>query len=399
MRRFIVVQTGARHNYVVPALLERSELLEAFYTDLCADSGYGAFLDRFCPQSFKRGALSRLLNRRVPPELVGKLHTFDWEFLRYLVRQKWAGSNPVKRYQALDTFHQEFSQSMIRKGLGQATHVFCMQAEGFDFIEFAKKQGLVVVTDVYISPIVNKILQIERERYPGLESETPSENLQRDEAVFRRICEVTDVFIAPSQFVLDGLREFGVSRERCNLIPYAVDNSWFNLNNSPIKNRILFVGAAGLRKGIHILGMAAQKLNRENYEFRIAGSVSDVIRNHEITKKLRFLEQIPRAEIQHEFAQADIFVLPSLAEGSAGVIYEALAVGLPVIATKAAGSVVRDGIEGFIVPEGDSEALAERIEELLENRELRDRMASAARVRAMDFTWDKYAEKLLTVLA
>jgi len=50
-------------------------------------------------------------------------------------------------------------------------------------------------------------------------------------------------------------------------------------------------------------------------------------------------------------------VLPSLAEGSAGVIYEALASGFAVITTESAGSVVRDGIEGFIVPEGDPQAL------------------------------------------
>ena len=48
-----------------------------------------------------------------------------------------------------------------------------------------------------------------------------------------------------------------------------------------------------------------------------------------------------------------MFVLPSLAEGSAEVTYEAIAAGVPVVTTRAAGSVVRDGIEGRIVPERD----------------------------------------------
>ena len=63
-------------------------------------------------------------------------------------------------------------------------------------------------------------------------------------------------------------------------------------------------------------------------------------------------------------ASADVFVFPSLFEGSAVVTYEALACGLPSIVTPSAGSVVRDGIEGFLVPESNVLALAERMEQL-----------------------------------
>ena len=62
------------------------------------------------------------------------------------------------------------------------------------------------------------------------------------------------------------------------------------------------------------------------------------------------------------YQQADIFVLPSIEEGSALVTYEAMACGLPVVTTPNAGSVVRDGVEGFIVSIRDPDALAERIE-------------------------------------
>ena len=81
----------------------------------------------------------------------------------------------------------------------------------------------------------------------------------------------------------------------------------------------------------------------------------------------------------NEFRQADVFVLPTLAEGSAEVINEALGAGIPVVTTPAAGSVVRDGIEGRIVPERDPAALAAAIDELLSDRPLRARMALAAR--------------------
>ncbi len=116
-------------------------------------------------------------------------------------------------------------------------------------------------------------------------------------------------------------------------------------------------------------------------------------------RNLTFLGRVPRDRVRSEFQQADIFVLPSLAEGSAEATYEALAAGLPVITTKAAGSVVRNGIEGRIVLERDPDALAQAIEEITEDRALRNRMALAARARARDFTWHRYGEQLLAALA
>lgn len=398
MKRFIAVQTGARRNYAVPSILDKAGILEAFYTDFCTNAGLGAMLDRLCPQALRRGALNRILNRRVPSDFKGKIHTFDWATLRYLARQKLAGDNLLKQHQALTNFNKDFGQEMTYEGLGQATHVFSMFGEGTEFLELAREQGIKNFIEVYISPLTHHIVQAERKLFSDIEPLIPSQIIRADYAWFAEVCKLTDIFVVPSRFVERGLEEFGVDKGRCYTVPYAVGDSWFRLNNHPTKGRILFVGTAELRKGIHILGMAAQKLNYRNYEFRVAGGVSDVVRHHKLTQRLNFLGRVPRSDIQKEYVQADIFVLPSLAEGSAEVTYEALAAGLPVITTEAAGSVVRDGIEGFIVPERDAGAVAARIEELVENRELRDRMAVAARERAKDYTWDKYTERLLKVL-
>jgi len=88
-------------------------------------------------------------------------------------------------------------------------------------------------------------------------------------------------------------------------------------------------------------------------------------------------------------------VLPALAEGSAYVCYEALACGLPVITTPNAGSVVRDGIEGYIVPIRDADALAERIMRLAHNRPLLAEMSNRAVARAEEYVWERWSERLL----
>ncbi|KST63319.1 glycosyltransferase family 4 protein [Mastigocoleus testarum] len=398
MNRFITIQVGARRNYAVPAILEKAGILEAFYTDLCADAGLGKWLDCYCPDFLKNSDLQRLLNRRVPANLKNKVRTCDGASIKYLLRQKFTKASPVKKHQILSQFVKDFGQAAIQKGLGNSTHVFSMFGEGLDFLEFAKGQGLKTITDIYISPLTHQILQKERESFPDLELKLPDEIIERDYKWFRKLCQFTDAYVVPSEFVQEGLKAFGVDSVRCHIVPSTVRESWLDVNNQPNRGSILFVGTADLRKGIHILGMAAQKLAHHNYEFRVAGGVSDVIRNHPLTQSLKFLGRIPRADIQKEYANADIFVLPSLAEGSAGVTYEALAVGLPIITTKAAGSVVRDGIEGMIISERDPDALADSIEALVENRELRDRVANAAKERAKDYVWDKYAQRILAVL-
>jgi glycosyltransferase involved in cell wall biosynthesis len=98
------------------------------------------------------------------------------------------------------------------------------------------------------------------------------------------------------------------------------------------------------------------------------------------------------------YAWADVFLLPTICEGSATACYEALAVGLPVVTTPNAGSVVRDGVDGFVVPIRESEAIVERLERLAEDRDLVDRMSTDALVRASEFTLAKYGERLITAL-
>src|SRR5262249_27834906 len=89
---------------------------------------------------------------------------------------------------------------------------------------------------------------------------------------------------------------------------------------------------------------------------------------------------------------------PSLHEGSALVTYEALASGLPVITTENAGSVVRDGVDGFVVPIRDVTALQEKILMLYQNRELRREMGARARERAEQFTWAAHRARLSALM-
>jgi glycosyltransferase involved in cell wall biosynthesis len=100
-------------------------------------------------------------------------------------------------------------------------------------------------------------------------------------------------------------------------------------------------------------------------------------------------------DLKSELPRNDLFVFPSTWEGSAKAVYEALACGLPVITTHNAGSVVEDGVQGFIVAVDDVSALAARIRYFYENREELSRFSSEARKLGQKYSWSHYAESVI----
>ncbi|MCA3268574.1 MAG: glycosyltransferase family 4 protein, partial [Azospirillum sp.] len=108
----------------------------------------------------------------------------------------------------------------------------------------------------------------------------------------------------------------------------------------------------------------------------------------------RHVRHVPFHEVHALFQTADVFAYPSLHEGSAFASYEALASGLPVVCTPNTGSVVRDGVEGYLVAPRDVDALVDRLRALHRDPDLRARMATAARARAEEFTWAHYGARL-----
>ena len=381
--KVIVVQNGARHHYAIPTMLEKSGMLERFYTDAVGNVGLGRWLVRGQNLPGVGPALRRLSNRRVSDAVAAKTRSFPFST-------------------ALDSrLGGDFTGcEMIREGFADASLIYSSLGWGRSFLKVARAKHLPVVVELYVRPSLWKTYQAEFRAFPGWEAELPCRDMEGAIGTERDPCMVADYVIVPAEGVAEDVAEqHHFPREKIRVIPYGVGDSFFQIRNEPQPGRVLFVGGASLGKGIHYLGMAAERLSSlGRYKFRVAGQSHSRITQQPLCRHLEFLGRVPRAEIGGEFAAADVFVLPTLSEGSAGAIYEALACGIPVITTKAAGSVVRDGIEGRIVPERDPVALAEAIREVVEDREKRDRMAHAARERARDYTWEKYGERLVTAL-
>jgi alpha-maltose-1-phosphate synthase len=266
----------------------------------------------------------------------------------------------------------------------------------------AKKVGARCILDQVIGHIAVGVPMLHEEQrlHPEWADSVPS-HAAGAEIIDRCIAEAheADSILAASEYVRDTLVTIGVRREKIFLLPYGVDVQRFRPpaeKRSASTFRALFVGQISQRKGIKYLLEAWKRLALPDAELVILGSVvgqGEGLRRYE--GLFRHLPSVPYSELHTYYQDADIFIFPSVHEGSALAVNEAMASGLPVITTHNSGTPVRDGQEGFIVPIRDIDALAQRIQQLYSDRLLVQRMGENARRRIEQFTWQAYRRNLV----
>ncbi len=217
-----------------------------------------------------------------------------------------------------------------------------------------------------------------------------------------RDIELADRILVPSNHIAETLARHGTPRDRITVIPYAADTRRFHprAEKRPGEScTFLFAGGITQRKGIKYLLEAWRLIRRPGWKLQLVGALpSNPGPLVGYRDEVEHLGRVAHAEMPATMAAADVFVFPSLFEGSAVVTYEALACGLPSVVTLESGSVVRDGTDGLIVPSADIESLASAMERLGSDPELRAGMARSARQRAESFGWPRYQAALLGVL-
>ena len=396
--RVLVAHAGARHSYAVPTAFADAGMLEAFYTDICGTKGLGraiALAAHLPLPAGIRATADRLGKRRPPANVLARTHCDSLGALAYELKAR-REKTPLAQRQRLIDYTWESGLRMARRGLGQATHLYNMYGFGGSLLKLANDHGVPVLTDMIIAMSYRRIVLEEHRRFPEWGPPPPDQSYSQIRGFNNdeNLLETTDIYVCPSSFVADDLVDnWGIDRSRIRLLPYALGGSWFDIVPRPVPGRVLFAGSAEIRKGIHTLAFAAQLL-KGRHDLRVAGGVHPMVLERPEARALNFLGRVPRDRMQEEFATADVFVLPTLAEGSATVVYEAMAAGLPVITTRSAGSVIQHGVDGLIVPERDPQALAEAIDLLVEDRALRDRLGQAARHNVRRFNAAAYAEDL-----
>ena len=389
MSRITVIQPGARLHYAVPEILARAGLLKRLYTDLHADHPVLRAVGR-APLGWQPKPLRRLLGRRLPPSLSPAL-VEDLPLRTLVEHARGEPGDGIRRLLA----------RLEAAPLGGGDVIYTVVVnEDLETMRRLKARGARIVHECMIGPDVGLWLQDERRRHPGIEPDEDPATVASGRARDREKYGLADLVLVPSDFARRAVLALDCPPEKVHVVPYGLEPV-LRAAAAPRARQALFVGSVGLRKGSHHLAAAARKLARPrpDISFRVVGPISARLRQHPELRGPTYVGQVPRAAIGAEYAAADVFVLPTLCDSFALVHLEAMAAGVPVITTPNCGSVVRDGVDGFIVPVRDPDAIAARVEQVVSDRALRAEMSASAQARAAEFSLEHYGPRLLAALA
>jgi len=204
-----------------------------------------------------------------------------------------------------------------------------------------------------------------------------------------------------SKFAVRTFVEKGIPEKKIIRVPYGVDISSFK--QTPKNDdvfRVAFAGGLTLRKGVHYLLRAFHELKLPKSELLLVGTIHDEIRPFlaKYKKNVRAIGSVPQTELAGLYSDSSVFVLDSVEDGFGMVIIQAMACGLPVIASENTGGpdIIEDGKEGFILPIRDIGKLKEKLLYLYKHPEERAKMGTAALAKAAaGFTWQDYGERML----
>ena len=208
-----------------------------------------------------------------------------------------------------------------------------------------------------------------------------------------------------------------LGKERCDIfvIPNGIDYEFFSsylgkqgsVTSEPGNNKkvVLYVGRLDPVKGVRYLVQAMGILRDRglrNAKLLIVGDGSEKKYLEELVKKLGledyvvFAGKVSHEKIPEYMALADVFVLPSLSEGFPTVVLEAMAMGLPVIASRVGGLpwIIKDGDNGFLVEPRNPHEIAEKITFLLINDDLRTYISRRNIEKAREYSWENIVKKL-----
>jgi glycosyltransferase involved in cell wall biosynthesis len=374
--RWICVQLGAREHYAVPRALQAVGALQALITDAWAPKAL-----RSLPGPMPR------LRARFHPDLVRsdvRSGGLAWIVIdaclrarsRMAVDSNW--NLLIARNRRFDRMAAKLATRVIAEaGLPpDSTTVFAYSYASTETMERMASAGhRTVLGQIDGGPWEEQIVLDEISRFPELR-----DRYQPAPAAYwrqwRSQCAAATRIIVNSPWAAECLERSGIPASKLVEVPlyYHGEEDGSSVARdipdrfSPTRPlRVLFLGQLNLRKGAAHLFQAIRLLRSETIEFRLVGPVLvDVPRDLREMRNVHIVGPVDRQRVAEEYARADVFILPTLSDGYALTQLEAQRYRLPVIASRYCGPVVRDGVNGILLPDVDPVSIAVKVRSLLQ---------------------------------
>jgi glycosyltransferase involved in cell wall biosynthesis len=218
---------------------------------------------------------------------------------------------------------------------------------------------------------------------------------------------LADFVYSASPIMTESYLENNVDPEKILPTSYGLHKRYIydiDINSKNVKNReltFIFVGSIDVRKGIHLLLKYWVQAGL-NAKLKIVGRIDPAVEAivNSYLSKYDNIEHIPfTIDLGTIYKNADVFILPSLEEGSPLVTYLAMGASLPIIVSPmGGGGVVQNEVEGFVIDPHDSDGWVNALHQLANDASLRERFARNSGAKAQTYVWEEVGKRRLNAL-
>lgn len=402
MNNWICCQLGAREHYAIPRALHKQGKLKYLITD--------TWVSRYSPIHLLPKFIGTNLRERYHPELNNApIKAFNRGSVTWETAQKFANVNDWQRIIERNCWWQQRVLQKLKKLRLRDNNItlFAYSYAALELFEYAKSQGWkIVLGQIDPGVVEEKLVFRESKKYPQYEPNRPVLPLEYW-SNWRQECNLADEILVNSPWSAQALAKTGVRHNKIKVIPLAYETvqkrkdfvRTYPENFSdqrPLK--VLFLGQVILRKGVAAIFEAIELLDNKPIEFWFVGEVG--IKLPKQLKKhpqIKWLGSVPRSQTSHYYRQADVFLFPTLSDGFGLTQLEAQTWKLPLVTSQFCGSVVKDKINGLILPGVSGKAIAQVLNFCFYNPQELERFSQSSPQTLADFSLSKLAQELQTI--
>jgi len=403
-----VFHPGTQHSWQTAYALQQLERLEWYATSIFYKPDNLPYLLERLPGGLGRRLgreFSRFRHQGLDPELVRTAGLAEW-LERIAARAGWRGLA-----QRLDAWgNRHFARRIGREiASDRPFALWGYNASSLAAFEAGKTAGRTLLLDRTIgdfrlyNQLMDQVAQTHASWFVPTDRRFPQALIERDQREY----ELADTILCGSEFCAATVREYGGPgvAARVRVLPYCFDEALFARQPDPKPLnperplRFLFIGQINPRKGIHHLLEAFSRIPASAASLTLVGEMrvpAAAFAPH--ADRVTWIPTVPRAEIPAIMAAHDVLVFPSYFEGSALSLIEALASGMGVIQTRAAGNGATERT-GLVLEKPSTSALHDALLAAIDNRAQVDSWRASAQAEARRYSFAAYRENIGKLLA